>query len=72
MMLTEIFHSKAFQKVALNSSGTLGVLGILSGAWQAANGDIAGLGGVVSGVVLIAISGYGLRVLKTRPPLHCA
>lgn len=71
MTLTQIFHNRAFQKVALISSATLGVLGILSGTWQAANGDIAGFGGLVSGAVLIAISGYGLRALKHRP-LHCA
>lgn len=69
--LTQIFHNRAFQKVALIGSTALGVLGILSGAWQAANGDMASVGGLVSGAVLLAIGGYGLRALKLGSP-HCA
>jgi hypothetical protein len=69
--LTQIFHDRAFQKVALIGSAAWGVLGILSGAWQAANGAMAGVGGLMSGAVLLAIGGYGLRALRARSP-HCA
>lgn len=71
MTLTQIFHNKAFQKTALVSAATLGVLGVLSGAWQVANGELVYVGGLMSGLALLAFGGYGLRALRHRP-LHCA
>lgn len=65
-MIKETFNRKALQRGLFVSAFVVGLLGVLSGAWQASSGNVSGAGGVIGGAVMLAVGTYGLK--KTTAP----
>ena len=53
-----------FQKTLMVSAITIGIVGLLSGTWQASVGNPVSIAGLIGGAVTLAIGCYGLYKIR--------
>ena len=54
----------SFQKLLMIGAVVVGVVGLLSGIWQASVGDPASIAGLIGGAITLAIGCYGLHKIR--------